>query len=75
MPGTLKDRRRRAPGTRHISARVSMKGTLRESSFTGEPKDVFSKARKWASASVGAPLLGNMDGRFFLGAFLVEEFL
>jgi len=21
------------------------------------------------------PLLGNMDGRFFLGAFLLEEFL
>ena len=35
---------------------------------------MLSKAWKWASFSVGAPLLGNMDGRFFLGAFLLEEF-
>ena len=52
-----------------------MKGTLREGSFTGEPEDMLSKARKWAFAFVGAPLLGNTDGRFFLGAFLLEEFL
>jgi hypothetical protein len=31
---------------------------------------MLSKARKWASASIGAPLLGNLEGRFFLGAFL-----
>ena len=36
---------------------------------------MLSKARKWASISVGVPLLGNMDGRFFLRAFLLEEFL
>ena len=36
---------------------------------------MLSKARKWASISVGAPLLGNMDGRFFLRSFLLEEFL
>jgi len=29
-----------------------------------------SKARKWASASIGVPLLGNMVGRFFLRALL-----
>jgi len=34
-----------------------------------------SKTRKWASISIGVPLLGNMDERFFLGAFLLEEFL
>jgi hypothetical protein len=28
------------------------------------------KARKWASASIVAPLLGNGEGHFFLGAFL-----
>jgi len=50
-------------------------GDLEGGSITGEPKDMFSKARNWASASVGAPLLGNMDGRFFLGVFLLEEFL
>ena len=36
---------------------------------------MLSKVRKWASASTGVPLLGKMDGRFFLGAFLLEEFL
>jgi hypothetical protein len=75
IPGTLKDGRKRDLGTGHLSARDSMKGTLREGSFTGEPQDMFSKAQKWASASVGAPILRNVDGRFFLGAFLLEEFL
>ena len=52
-----------------------MKGTLRECFFTGEPKDTSNMARKWAPASVGAPLLGNMDWLFFLEVFLLEEFL
>ena len=30
----------------------------------------LSKAWKWASASIGAPLLGSVEGRFFLRAFL-----
>jgi len=45
---------------------------MKEGSFTGEPKDMLSKAWKWASASVGAPLLGNMDGCFFLGGLLIR---
>ena len=50
-----------------------MKGILRKGSFTGDPpKDMSSKARKWASASIGAPLLGNMEVRFFLIAFLLR---
>jgi len=36
---------------------------------------MLSKAQKWASISVGAAFLGNMDGRFFLRAFLLEEFV
>ena len=36
---------------------------------------MLSKAQKWASISIGALLLGNMDGRFFLRVFLLEEFL
>jgi hypothetical protein len=36
---------------------------------------MLSKAWKWASISEGAPLLGNMDGHFFLRAFLLEEIL
>jgi hypothetical protein len=35
---------------------------------------MLNKTRKLASVSLGAPLLGNMEGRFFLGAFLLEEF-
>jgi len=44
----------------HLSARDSMKGTLRKAPLLG----------KWASASIGTPLLGNMERRFFLRAFL-----
>ena len=40
-----------------------------------QPYDMLSKAQKWASISIGAPLWGNMDGCFFLGAFFLEEFL
>ena len=36
-----------------------MKGTLREGSFTGEPKDMLSKARKWASVSLRGPDFGE----------------
>ena len=35
---SLKDERRRALGMGHLSARDSMKGTLREGSFTGDPE-------------------------------------
>ena len=38
------------------------------------PKDMLSKVRKWASASIGASLLWNMEGRFFLRAFCLKEF-
>jgi len=46
-------------------------------SFAGDLEGglLYWGTQRWASASVGAPLLGNMDGRFFLGAFLLEEFL
>jgi hypothetical protein len=45
-------------------------GDLEEGSFTGDPKNMLSKAQKWASASIWAPLLGNMEGCFFLRTFL-----
>jgi hypothetical protein len=50
-----------------------MKGTLREGSFTGDLERYVNKDREWASASIGGPLLGNMEGRFFLRAFLCRE--
>jgi len=37
-PGTLIDECRRALVVGHLSARDSIKGTLREGSFTGEPE-------------------------------------
>jgi len=51
----------------HLSARDSMKGTLREDSFTAEPK----KPCKQASLSVEA-LLGKLQGVCLLG-FLREK--
>ena len=47
---------------------------MKEDSLLGN-WDTLSKARKWASFSVGTPLLGNTDGRFFLRALLLEECL
>jgi hypothetical protein len=38
IPGTLMDERRRALVVGHLSARDSMKGTLREGSFTKKTK-------------------------------------
>jgi hypothetical protein len=39
-----------------------MKGTMREGFFTGNPKRYVKQGSKWASAFIGAPLLGNMKG-------------
>jgi hypothetical protein len=50
-------------------------GDFEGGSSTGDPEDMLRKARKWASASIGAPLLGNMEGRFFLRAFLSDNFI
>jgi hypothetical protein len=50
--------------------RDSMKGPRGRALLLGIPKDMLRKARKWASASIGPPLLGNMEGRFLLRAFL-----
>jgi len=36
---------------------------------------MLSKARKWASISVGALFWGERGWTFFLGVFLLEEFL
>jgi hypothetical protein len=46
-----------------------MRRTWRESSLLGTLKDMLSKALKWASVSIGAPLLGNMDGCSFPRVF------
>jgi hypothetical protein len=40
----------------------------------GTPKDML-RFWKWASASIGASLLGNMEGHSFLRAFERKKFL
>ena len=49
-----------------------MNGTLGRAPLLGTPKDMLSKARKWVSASIGAPLLGNMEGHFIHRGFLFK---
>ena len=53
----------------------SHKGGLEGGLLYWETKNMLSKTRKRTSASVGSPLWGNMDGRFFLLDFLLQEFL
>jgi len=49
---------------------IPCRGPSRRASLLGTPKDILRKAWKWASASLGAPLLGKVEGCFFLRAFL-----
>jgi hypothetical protein len=41
----------------------------------GTPKRMLSKAVEWVSVSIGAPLLGNMEGRCFLRAFEIKRYI
>jgi hypothetical protein len=36
---------------------------------------MLSKALDWASVSVGAPILGNMEGRSFPRAFEIKRYI
>jgi hypothetical protein len=36
---------------------------------------MLSKALEWASVSIGAPLLGNMEGRSLLRAFEIKRYV
>ena len=51
-----------------------MKGTWKEGSIAEDPER-YVKALEWASVFIGAPLLGNMDGRSFLRAFEVKKYI
>jgi hypothetical protein len=58
-------------GIRAISLQgIPQRGPGGRAPLLGTPKDILSKAQKWVSASIGAPLLGNLEGYSFLGAFL-----
>jgi len=52
---------------------LSMRGTWRECSFTGDPKDMLSKALEIGVCFRRGPLLGNMEGRSFPMAFERRE--
>jgi len=52
-----------------------MRGPQGRAPLLRTPKDMLSKAQKWASASIGAPLLRNMEVRFFLGELVFMRFL
>jgi len=41
----------------------------------GTPKDMLNKALERASVSIGAPLLGNMEGHSFLRAFEIKRYI
>jgi hypothetical protein len=41
-----------------------MRGTWREGSFNGD-SERYVKALEWSSVSIGALLLGNMEGQLF----------
>jgi hypothetical protein len=51
-----------------------MRGTWREGSFTGDPERYF-KPLEWVSVSIGAPLLGNVEGRTFLRDFEIKIYI
>jgi len=51
-----------------------MRGTWREGFFNGDPER-YVKALEWASVSIGALLLGNIEGRSFLRAFEIKRYI
>jgi hypothetical protein len=53
----------------------SVKGTWRAGSLAGDPKNMLSKNLEWASFSIEAPLLGNMEGCSFLRAFEIKRYI
>jgi hypothetical protein len=60
----------RALGTGHLSPR----GNGGRAPLLGTLKDMISKAMGWASVSIGALVLGNMEGRCFLRAFAIKRY-
>jgi hypothetical protein len=51
-----------------------MRGTWREGSFTGD-HERYVKALEWESVSIGALLLGNMEGCPFLRALEIKRYI
>jgi hypothetical protein len=58
-----------------LSEEAQCGGPLERESLLGTPEDMLSKALAWASVSIGAPLLGNMEGWSFLRASETKRYI
>jgi hypothetical protein len=58
-----------------LSEEAQSGGPLGRASILETPKDMLSKALAWASISIGAPLLGNMEGHSFHRAFEIKRYV
>jgi hypothetical protein len=58
-----------------LSDRTPFGGPRGRAPLLGTQKDTISKALEWASVSIGAPLLGNMEGHSFLRAFEIKRYI
>jgi hypothetical protein len=52
---------------------VKCGGGLGRAPLLRTAQDMLSNALEWASVSIGAPRLGNMEGRYFLRAFEIKR--
>jgi hypothetical protein len=59
-------------GGASLSARDSMKGTIREGSSTGDLEKYVKQGSEMGVCFHRGLLLGNMEGRFFLTTFLLR---
>jgi hypothetical protein len=50
-------------------------GLLEKAVLLGALKVMLSKTLEWGSVSIGAPLLGNMEGRSFLRPFEIKIYI
>ena len=58
-----------------LSEGTSLEGPGGRAPLLGTSKYMLSKALEWASVYMGAPLLGNMEGRSFLRAFEIKRYI
>jgi hypothetical protein len=58
-----------------LSEEAQCRGPLGRAPLLGTLKDMLSKALARTSVSIGAPLLGNMEGRSFHRAFEIKRYI
>jgi hypothetical protein len=63
----------RALGTGYLSARDSMKGTVTEGSFTGDPERYVKQGSEMGVCFHRGPTFGEQGGTLLLTAFLFGE--